>query len=391
MQPLRGSESINFERTIEELQAYANASEDRNNPRLLKLCTGSDGKKYLEAMPRSQMTFCDKIRSFFGYGDWKLGNVVAFLQSNMHPDQPLPGAAVAKLSRAVEHFNAHWYNFQKVAPASFTAQVFQATIKPSKEPSKSMPTSPISSLSSATVKKKEKKTRCIVSEKNIPGLTELNGVPISIIEERARPGKGAQSGFLGKDERLIDVLKKDWETVRKLGVTHRQLANCLQCLMEVAPERSTLTTFQIKDGFISVLNATSQDAGDRPISENSLKGELGFKGGFIGKYRLREELQCEVFKIHSRGKQYDIFRPTGSSEDTAGIVSPWGTECRIRVSGAQQQTINVNPGVLAYIRNFGFYEGGGKSNRYRVDPVTVVSILTGVPEMQIRKECGIKE
>jgi hypothetical protein len=55
----------------------------------------------------------------------------------------------------------------------------------------------------------------------------INGRPLAEINELARPGRLSHSGFLAEDEDVISVLKGDDLLVRKLGLTHPQLARPL--------------------------------------------------------------------------------------------------------------------------------------------------------------------
>ena len=79
--------------------------------------------------------------------------------------------------------------------------------------------------------KKDAKTGFIVGGKNatslIRTLTEINGRKIAALEKDMRPGasgsgefEGSRVGFLGKDEKLLDVLAMDNKfVVDKLGLT----------------------------------------------------------------------------------------------------------------------------------------------------------------------------
>lgn len=57
------------------------------------------------------------------------------------------------------------------------------------------------------------------------------------IEARMRPGRLSQLGFLGPRERLTDVLARDDETMRELGLSHAQMAGVLADLLGRAEER----------------------------------------------------------------------------------------------------------------------------------------------------------
>jgi hypothetical protein len=60
------------------------------------------------------------------------------------------------------------------------------------------------------------------------------GPNVEELEARMRPGAFSQLGFLGPHERLGDVLTRDAETVRILGVTCEAIAERLKTLIEHA-------------------------------------------------------------------------------------------------------------------------------------------------------------
>jgi hypothetical protein len=55
----------------------------------------------------------------------------------------------------------------------------------------------------------------------------VTGRTIAEIEALARPGRLSTDGFLGSDEGLLDVIRRDDRTVRALGLTHPDLARPL--------------------------------------------------------------------------------------------------------------------------------------------------------------------
>ena len=84
--------------------------------------------------------------------------------------------------------------------------------------------------------RKDARTGFVVGGKNttelIRKLTEINGRTIAELEADMRPGApsevGSGKGFLGKDEKLLDVLAMDNAyVVDKLGLTHQDLARAL--------------------------------------------------------------------------------------------------------------------------------------------------------------------
>src|SRR5262249_9638158 len=86
---------------------------------------------------------------------------------------------------------------------------------------------------------RDKKTGFVVGGKNptalIRKLKEIAGRSIADLEKDMRPGALSRAGFLGKDERLLDVLEADNRyVVDTLGLTHQELARHLHLLGAVA-------------------------------------------------------------------------------------------------------------------------------------------------------------
>jgi hypothetical protein len=87
--------------------------------------------------------------------------------------------------------------------------------------------------------KKDAKSGFVVGGKNdtalIRGLKEINGLAIADLEKDMRPGAesnvGSKSGFLGPDEKLLEVLAADNKyVVDDLGLTHQELAKHLHAM-----------------------------------------------------------------------------------------------------------------------------------------------------------------
>lgn len=167
------------------------------------------------------------------------------------------------------------------------------------------------------------------STESLRTLTEINGQPIAKLEADMRPGAkvevGSDAGFLGPEEKLLDVLAGDNQlVVDELGLTHQELAKHLHALGSVA--------------------AWQADRG--------VKGEP-----FV--YHGR---RFKVTRVDSRGTQLSPFRD--------------GTE-----SGSNVTVKNLESGkTLSYgllcpymIERYGFYEG--KGTPYRVDPRAVADVL----------------
>ena len=69
------------------------------------------------------------------------------------------------------------------------------------------------------------------------GLTEIYGRRIADLEKDMRPGAYATKGFLGGQERLLDLLAEDNRfVVERLGLTHQQLARHLRALGDISSQ-----------------------------------------------------------------------------------------------------------------------------------------------------------
>jgi hypothetical protein len=182
-------------------------------------------------------------------------------------------------------------------------------------------------------KKRDPKTGFFVGGTNdtalIRKLTELNGRSIAELEADMRPGAqsdvGSRVGFLGPDEKLLDVLAMDNKTVvDDWGLTHQQLARHLHAL-------GSIGLWQQK--------------------HNKEKWEFVYHG-------RRFEVAVNV----SRGVQLSPFRD--------------GTK-----SGANATVHNLDNGAkLTYgllvpymIERYGFYEGEGTP--YRLDTAKALAVL----------------
>ncbi len=179
--------------------------------------------------------------------------------------------------------------------------------------------------------KKDPKTGFVVGGNNdtalIRALTHLNGRSIAELEADMRPEKEnitphrSASGFLGRDERLIEVLAEDNRyVVEELGLTHQALARPLLVMCYVGSPDAVPRTFV---------------------------------------YHGR---QFEVLRKESKGIQESPFLDRTS---TSGYV----LVKNLRTGKA----MDYSPLVPKMIERYGFYEG--KGTNYRVEPRLVVEVF----------------
>lgn len=155
----------------------------------------------------------------------------------------------------------------------------------------------------------------MVNKFYIDTLTEAE---IAKIEARLRPGRSSDVGFLGPHESLKEVIYKDATTLKRLGVTHEQIAHKLKFLGEAA----TVSGLSSLDGFnIELLSANGCQ--DDPFQEK----------------RVWHPLSSEEYWITNSDGEILYF-----------------------------------PGlIITLIRDYQFFEG--KETPYRVDPETAVKVL----------------
>jgi hypothetical protein len=173
--------------------------------------------------------------------------------------------------------------------------------------------------------KKDPKTGFVVGGKNatalVKGLETINGIAVADLEKAMRPGGLSKAGFLGKDERLLDVMADDNDHVLgKLKLTHQEMARHLH-----------------------VLGA---------IGRKEQGKEVAYRG-----VRFRVEVTAY------RGYQHSPFRDGTKTNEDAKVTNL-----------DNGKTLTYSLLVPLMIERYGFYEGKGTS--YRVDPARVVEVLT---------------
>ncbi|MCS7046449.1 MAG: hypothetical protein NZO58_08855 [Gemmataceae bacterium] len=182
--------------------------------------------------------------------------------------------------------------------------------------------------------KKDDRTGFVVAGKNetalIRKLTELNGRKIAELEKDMRPGAtsevSSRLGFLGKDEKMLDVLAEDNDFVLgKLGLTHQELAKHLHVVGAIAEKYA----------------------------------KPGDKEGFNFQYHGRKyNVKFAVFRGIMHSPFYD-----GTKTNTEAEVTNLTTGAKLKYSRL----------VPHMIERYGFYEGHGTP--YRVDPRAIVELF----------------
>lgn len=180
------------------------------------------------------------------------------------------------------------------------------------------------------------------------------GGSTSLIELRMRPGAYSLGGFLGLTESLESVIAQDRQALSALGISHEQIADELEHLLESVEEQRNLLLFR-------------RDSG-RDFPQFSKDCLPGTDSGYL----VGDKFQ--FFISGSRGLQ----------------PCPWGCEPDRRSSfdflilNRQSGEYATGPGLIIHlIRHHHFFEG--RETVYRMDPAQVARVLGLVPEITLTK------
>jgi hypothetical protein len=198
---------------------------------------------------------------------------------------------------------------------------------------------PLNDLGVAVMKpSKDAKTGFLIGGKNatdlVRKLTQINGRKIADLEKDMRPGAGGEvgsgAGFLGKDEKLLDVLAMDNAfVVDKLGLTHQDIARPL---------------------------IIAHAIGDKKRFD-----EAGTKFRYHGQ---NYHIKMICYKGFQESPFYDNTR----------------TSCDAVLENLTNgKKLKYSPLVPMMIERYGFYEG--KGTPYRVEPAAVLEVFPFLKEM----------
>jgi hypothetical protein len=185
---------------------------------------------------------------------------------------------------------------------------------------------------------KDPATGFVVAGKNatalIRQLPQIAGRKIASLEKDMRPGAASRAGFLGKDERLLDVMAADNAyVVEELGLTHQELARHLRVVGAIALKHAVNT---------------------KKEKEFTYHGRT---------YKAKAD--C------SRGYQESPF------ED--GTKANCNVTVRNLTNGKK---LHYSLLVPAMMERYGFYEG--KGTPYRVDPRAVLEVFDFIKKAKSR-------
>lgn len=236
---------------------------------------------------------------------------------------------------------------------------------------------------------------------DIDTLQDINGITIAEIEKRARParrgdGKSlnnggiSDSGFLGANESFKEVIKADWETVYSMDTTHIELATHIKAIWD--KEHIHVKAIWDKEYIYENPHYI--------IYNHSLKGynisyrdTIAFKpcilcfgvtviaAAILTPWALIGLIPTTLLTILVKKKAQILYVTAeshkGCQENLFLGKKSWNELIKI-TNIHNGEAITIGEGVIDYIAEYGFYEGGGDQNKYRVNPKRLVTILTGI-------------
>ncbi|MBD1909489.1 MULTISPECIES: hypothetical protein [unclassified Leptolyngbya] len=202
-------------------------------------------------------------------------------------------------------------------------------------------------------------------------MSETSRFPsIAKLERRMRPGGYSTQGFLGPIESLQVVIARDQETLENLGVSHEEIAEALENILQVVKEQiSQLLQFRQRGEKVQEYRKRGEEYSARSVHipdlyhhesipsfslENLPSVDQGYLVGnkfhvFIAQYRGLQECpwECE----HEEWSSFDFLL--------------LNREIGEYVTG---------PGMIVHLlRKHHFFEG--LESPYRVDPARAVRVL----------------
>lgn len=202
----------------------------------------------------------------------------------------------------------------------------------------------------------------IKNRSHMESLLSVNNISFEELDRRAKPGCYSSSGFIGREENIKEVLRRDWKTVEKLGVKHEELAAHLTNIIKLAN-----IVFPSDQCYHTIEYRTTD------LIKNTIPSP-GFQ-------------KIKVCRRDTEEMQIDLFRPVTEKHREVETPGYWIEENSIESEDYEENEgdlekskgvkLYLNSGILSYIHHLGFYGGGGSKNKYRVDPVKVMALLTG--------------
>jgi hypothetical protein len=200
------------------------------------------------------------------------------------------------------------------------------------------------------------------SEAELDAKDMITGMPVDVITYIGRPGRFSGAGFMADDENVISVLKGDNDLVRKLGLTHPQMARPLYHVWNMILQEIQCGRW----GRFSGIQCFFYNGNKVTLRAESMKG-----------------WQISIFHDEIQGRfDIDVQRMlTGAErlflqEKYAHLPAAQMAELEGKLT-----RFHFSEMVPYYVMRYGFYEG---HTDYRADPIAIACIfgLKSVEEIE---------
>ena len=200
------------------------------------------------------------------------------------------------------------------------------------------------------------------SEAELDAKDTITGMPVDVITYIGRPRRFSGAGFMAEDEDIVSVLKGDNDLVRKLGLTHPQMARPLYHVWNMILQEIECGRW----GRFSGIQCFFYNGNKVTLRAESMKG-----------------WQISIFQDEIQGRfDIDVQRTLTAAERSflRGKYPHLSTEQMAELE-EKLTRFHFSEMVPYYIMRYGFYEG---HTDYRADPIAIACIfgLKSVEEIE---------
>ena len=165
-----------------------------------------------------------------------------------------------------------------------------------------------------------------------------------------RPGALSNGGFLGPKEKLMDVIREDDATLKRLGVTHEQIAENIEELLRVGIEEE-LACWRSRERKSWRIDRSPAIVGHFAVI---VKGYLGYQ-------------DCP-WSFFDRSSKPWVHKPC-----TVGSGTRYGDIDFVITNNRTGEELRGPSLIVHLIRDHHFFEG--RQSPYRVDPEKAARVL----------------
>lgn len=181
----------------------------------------------------------------------------------------------------------------------------------------------------------------------------ITGLPVSVITYIGRPNRFSGGGFMAEDEDIISVLKADNNLVKKMDLTHPQMAKPLFHVWNIILKEIELEKF----GRFSSIQHFFYNGGKVLLKAEGTKG-----------------WQVSIFQDEIQGRFDLSVHLEMSDEEKSFLKERYPNLSSFQMSELEEKlsSISFSEMVPYYIKRYGFYEG---HTTYRSDPIVIAYIF----------------